>query len=307
MSEVNNPSSPYYDPSLEFDAQLDLSERAYSGFGDSLADRRQQEQDADAWAVLTPLLEFARGESDAPDLGRAYRQYWAADHQHFDRASVASIGRDMLAAEVMPRKQKIKVFDSDGVAREVEEPMNCTYQTAALTMGRDPESVPSEVPNAIYQAWDFDQHSPTFYPVVSLVLLPERISRWWPIAGTLEVDDDGQPVPVEADRQVTAYAHMFTPTELIFRNEQTRRSGSRIQTVPAHHIPSIFPTSNGAPQYHGIVRRFGSQSEGCDWFDRVTAARNYLGRPRTSAVVPEVADDAPLTVEEVTRRPIGSR
>ena len=283
MSEIHNPKSPYYDPTLAYEAQLDLSERKYEGYGASDADRRQMEQYAEQWAVVMPALSFANGETPPINtaLANAYGTYWA--DQGFDGSvDVNAILRD----EVKPKYDWFDQEDEYGRVRRVRgERQNCFAGSVAYTMGRDLRDMPNRE-NAIYEPWNWDANDPYFYPVAALVVLE----------GAKQFAD------------FEAYVHVFMHRDLRVVPQRTAQRGGRIVTYEPHSLPADYAW-NGArgPEFYGVLQYFSTAERGLEWLQEQRQAVIALSRAMQTAHEPEPFP-SPLTVEEVHgARPRGTR
>lgn len=285
MSEINNPKSPYYDPTLEFDAQFDLSERKYEGIGASDADRRQMEQFAEQWSVVMPAITHAEHRPAKPQncarLERAYVNYWAS--QGFD-GSVNITG--ILSDEVKPKYEWFDQEDAFGQTRRVRgERQNCFAGSVSYTMGRDFRDKPNRE-NAIYEPWNWDSGNPEFYPVAALVVLE----------GASEFAD------------FEAYVHVFRHRDLRVVPQRTVQRGGQIVTYDAHSVPADY-TYKGArgPEFYGVLRYFESADAGMEWLTEQRQAVYTLSTAMRTAHEPEPFP-SDVTVDEVHgTRPRGTR
>lgn len=282
-SEIHDPKSTYYDPTLAFDAQLDLSERKYEGFGASDADRRQMEQYAEQWSLVMPAIGHAESTTilNNSRLATAYSRYWA--DQGFDGAvDVTAILRD----EVKPKYEWFDQEDDYGRVRRVRgERQNCFAGSVAYTMGRDLRDKPDR-DNAIYEPWNWDASDPEFYPVAALVVLEGA----------------------RAYADFEAYVHVFRHRDCRVIPQRTAQRGGKVVTYEAHSVPADYAW-NGAkgPEFFGVLHYFDTAERGLEWLQEQRQAVITLSRAMQTAHEPEPFP-GDVTVDEVHgTRPRGTR
>ena len=229
-SELHDPKSAYFDPSLTVEASEERTARSYFGFGASDLDRRAPESLDEAWAVIGAWVV---GDNPAsviaiPEvLGKVAEQFDIDEGIRPDPA-YRTVGEAILRDSVlMPTASKP---DRPGLG--------------SVTMNFDPDLGP-------ISNWNEDPLDPIFFPVVSFSVADENGLLNHPYAAELLKVGGGS---------VAAFAQVYVPQSV--RTVPARRVGGRI--VAASQEGSLWPVRSESPSgavewlpgaaMHGIVR-----------------------------------------------------
>lgn len=212
-SGVTDPSSPYFDPTLNAEWAEGATVRSYFGYGASDMSRRDSESYEEAWAVMS---SWVVGDQPAnvmavPEvLGRIVAQMDAEDGIQPDPAH-QRVGEAILRDSVlMPTGAK---------------PDRAGLGSVVINL------VPEQSPIA---NWNEDLSDPEFYPVVSFSVASEDGMLNHPFAAELLKVGSGS---------IAAFAQVYLPQSV--RSVPARRVGGRI--VPASHEGSLFPVPVNEP------------------------------------------------------------
>jgi len=227
-SELHDPKSPYFDPTLNIDDVEAVIGRQYDD-APIMADRREVESASDAQAIVALWVNEA-GEP-------AKRNYFLPEA--FGMAAHIIDMRDGRTASTAYREV------GDGLLTECTKPANFGgNQQVGVSIHFDPTLSP-------YDAWDGGSE---FFPQVSFVEADEHgyLAEMWRTAyanpeyqellaplGLYDAESDTAYLP---EQPPLYFAHMYKFTDTYMRAEYRASSGrNRGKIIPAQERPALYP------------------------------------------------------------------
>ena len=254
-AELHDPSSHYFDPTLNEQASQSAMIRQYFGFGSSDLAARALDNYEDA---LAHVSKFFVGDQPAaicatPEM--IAEQITSAESWEINRnpRTGESVVDKLASAETLLARS---ILPSGG-------------GLGSVTM-----DLAGECPKGSYDPffWDYALHEPIFLPVISFV----------------RTADDGIISRLRLNAPVAVVA--YTPTSIVELREQQRPDGS---VRPARLAASLYRdrSGGGGPIWHGILTTFSDADAESALTDLRNAVRTVANANRQTSDEADPADD----------------